>query len=472
MQRAALENPEAEIAVLGALIRDADVYWTEQGRLHPWLFVDAMHRDVMKAVVTLAGKGREFGLPALVAHIPARDGDHVGGYLGALVADRTDAGLIPDLIDDLYECWKRREMVAVGEGLIKQATEPSDVSAAERLDKALKRTTDIVALGDGIDRFATGKAVDRVLKRLDAAPDRSRPDGMPWFLPELGRILGGDIEYGWFVGLLADSRGGKTSMALQQSHFTARRGIPVLFLSGDQTTEDCLIQMASQILQIESQAIRKRRLNAADKKLVAQVLGDLKSLPIQFIEMEAPTVKQIARWVQSFVRAFGRPGLVVVDHDDILEANNPRDDLHEKLRQVDRDLKAVIRKTRCGCLYLMQRNAQASQRENPRPTDRDLLGGPRRLKSFDALFYLYREWLWIQQKIRTAPQRSEKEKDALAEMKAEADRLETVAEIGGMKTRFGKQGLEAEIRFDGPHTRYWSEVEDRIREAPEMFDAA
>lgn len=468
--RAAVINLEAEVAVLGGLLRDPGLYWNEQGRLRIALFTDPLHREIMRAIESVTEKRGEFSLSSLISVIPERD-TNVASYLKALRADATEAGLVPDLITDLRECWHRREMIALGERMIAEATAPGEMTAEERLARALKRSDAVGAsIETIIDPNGPTTILDRLVLRLNTAPTTDKVEGVPWFLPEIERMLNGGLEYGWLVGCISDSGGGKTSLALQQCWYAASQGIPTLFLSGDQTADDSYIQIVSQLLQIEAKVIRDRTFRSEDKKLIEGTFSVFRDIPLQIVEIEAPTVRQISRMIQTFTRRYAKPCFVAIDHEDILEANNPKDDLHERLRQIDRDLKATLRKQRCACLYLMQRNAQASQRENPRPIDRDLLGGARRRKSFDALFYLYREWLWIDQRIRSAPNFTQKDRDNILEMNLQADKVSDEAEIGAMKVRFGQQGgPPTRLRFDAKHTRLWSETQAYNAARPEMF---
>jgi replicative DNA helicase len=468
--RAAVVNLEAEVAVLGGLLRDPGLYWNEQGRLRIALFTDPLHREIMRAIEGVVEKRGEFTLSSLISVIPERD-TNVVAYLKALRADATDAGLIPDLITDLRECWHRREMIALGKRMIEEAEAPGDMTAEERLARALKRADAIGAsIETVIDPNGPAVILDRLVERLNTPPTTNKTEGVPWFLPEIERMLNGGLEYGWLVGCISDSGGGKTSLALQQCWYSASQGIPTLFLSGDQTADDCYTQIVSQLLRIEAKVIRDRTFLQEDKKLIEETFSLFRDMPLQIVEIEAPTVRAISRMIQTFTRRFAKPCFVAIDHEDILEANNPKDDLHERLRQIDRDLKATLRRQRCACLYLMQRNAQASQRENPRPIDRDLLGGARRRKSFDALFYLYREWLWIDQKIRSATNITQKDRDYIDELRGQADKVFDQAEIGGMKVRFGQQGGDpTRLRFDAKYTRLWSEAQAYNEARPSMF---
>jgi len=264
--------------------------------------------------------------------------------------------------------------------------------------------------------------------------------------------------------MLADSAGGKTSYALQQAVFSAQRNVPVLFLTGDQSADDCYIQMSGQILGISFEHFLKGTLHVGEHSSFVSMMEQLRQLPIHFVEIENPTVSQIARWVQSFVRNYGR-GLVVIDHDDIIEADDRRAQLADRVKQTDRDLKALMRKVRCACLYLMQRNAEGEHRDIARPVDRDLVGGPRRRKSFDLLLYLYRESMWDLKKARV-----EKSDAKRLELTARAEHRANQAEIGVMKNRHAEPDRSCVVTWEGAYTRFLSPGAEKAATSPELFE--
>ncbi len=459
-----LVNTASERAVLGAVLKDPGVYYANRARFQAQLFAEPINQRIAKAISSRADKNQPFGIADLSRIVATDDGAEASGYLSSLVYREADVDSAADRMSDLRDAWACRLMAQLGEELIKAASEDSDRSAVERLERALARAKSIGDSLEEIDPRSREKTVERVLARVAENVKRQRSDGVPWFLREIAITARSEIEFGWFIGLLADSAGGKTSIALQQAVFTAQSGVPVLFLTGDQTADDCYIQMCSQIMGVSFEHFLKGTLHFAEHRKFVDLLGTLKSLPIHFIEIDSPHVGQIGRWVQSFVRSFGR-GLVIIDHDDIIEADDKRAQLADRVKQTDRDLKAVMRRNRCGCLYLMQRNAEGENRDVARPVDRDLVGGPRRRKSFDALLYLYRQSMWDRKKARI-----EKRNDKRFELEASADAREHEAEIGVMKNRHAKPDQSCIVRWEGEFTRFVSPEQVKAETNPELFE--
>jgi replicative DNA helicase len=445
-------------------MKDPGVYYGNRSVITPALFAEPINRRIAKEIGRLADRDRPFGIADLARVVATDDGTEASGYLSSLIFREADVETATDRIADLRDAWACRMMAHLGAELIQQASEDSDRPAIERLEKALERGRSIGEALDDVDTSARSKTVERVLARVAENVKRGRSDGIPWFLREIATTARSEIEHGWFCGLIADSAGGKTSLALQQAVFTAQQGTPVLFLTGDQTVDDCYIQMASQILGLEFEVFLKGRLNVGEHQSFVRLMGQLRELPIHFIEIDSPRVIQIGRWVQDFVRKFGR-GLVIIDHDDIIEADNKRDQLHDRVKQTDRDLKALMRRFRCGCLYLMQRNAEGENRDVARPVDKDLVGGPRRRKSFDLLLFLYREAMWHLKRARI-----EKNPNTRAELMSKADIRANDAEIGVMKNRHARPDQSCMVKWEGAYSRFRSVEQVKADEKPELFD--
>lgn len=461
--RLSLENIEAERSVLGAVLKDPSVFWSERSHLRPILFADPFHRDVMKAIGTLADGGREFGIPALVSRLPVpEDGTSVAGRLAVLMADQAEVGLAHDLIEDLKNTWGRREMASLGERLIRYSTEPSDTPALERLEKAIGRAQ---AIGEAIsdDPGGLAQAAREMLEDANTAHKRQRSNAIPWFLREAARATGDDIEYGWLIGLLVESGGGKTSLALQQTLFTAELGIPVLFLSGDQAPKECLRQMASQSLGIEARDIRSGRLSDHDFQTLIEETNRITSLPIEIRKMGLPTTAQIGSMVRSWRRRRARPGLWILDHVKRVRPNDQKANLDVTVNQICGDLKALAQQTDCPGLILQQRNSKGFDRENPRPTAQDVYGGLGAVENFDTIMGMYIEERWLKERLDQA--KSDAQKESI-EKKLRA--CEGQAELSGIKTRHGPQGRRETIKREARFTRFVSLLQEARDREPEL----
>lgn len=466
MRRKPLENPAAERAVLGAILRDPSLYWQERSKLLPRLFSQPIHFRIMQAIVKLAQEGREIAYPAVIPRLPEGviQGISPEGYLQMLMVDQAEPELFLDLISDLEDMAARRAMMTLSQSLAEQALEDSDVPAVERLEKALKR---VETIGSSISNDARGmmeSAGRNFLEGVSQAAKLHHSGGASWFLREIRKTLGTEIEFGWLIGILADSGAGKTSLALQQCfHSASVDRIPTLFLSGDQRPEDCIQQICAQNLGIDANDIRDGRISDEEYDRVAAMTAEITTAtPLEIRRTAQPRTSSIAMTVRDFKRRHGGARcLIAIDHLKRVAPDNPRASLDVIGNQICGDLKTLAEESECAILGLMQRNSEGAKRDNPRPIDRDLYGGPGVKENFDAILGLFVEQRWIEQSLRIATKDAEKER-----LERRLEQVRGQAELIGMKCRYSEEGRIRKIRREPKYTRFLPLQEEYQRGLP------
>ncbi|MCW5697343.1 MAG: hypothetical protein KIS96_11510 [Bauldia sp.] len=455
MARLALENIPGERAVLGAALRDPGIFWQHRARFRPEIFVGKLHSRIVAVMNKLADSDREIASPAILGFLAVDEDDGVSpeGYLATLMTEEADNALAADLLDDLSETWARRQMATFGEALLKESTKDSRDSAIERLDRAVAT---VKAIAETLDSDRVGSAdaaIDRMIAQVVKAHQVGHSDGIPWFLPELQRITGDDLEFSRLIGLLADTAGGKTSLMLQQAAKTAETGVPVLVLSGDQTPEECYMQIASQALGIESAALRKGQFTSAEFSQIETFTRGLKRLPIEIRRIFRPSTRDISNMVRSFVRRRGR-GLVAIDHAKRVVFDDRRAGISEGVNQVFGDLKALMGATGCVGLVLMQRNSEGNRRDDPRPMLGDIYGGMGAAESFDTVIALYVEERFLALQMKNGAGRMKSEQ--WDRINARLNNVRGKAELIGLKVRFGPPDLAEHVEREARFTRFVS----------------
>jgi replicative DNA helicase len=260
-------------------------------------------------------------------------------------------------------------------------------------------------------------------------------------LDQLREIMGGDMEAGNLYGMLSSSGEGKTSLALQIMDHAASQGHPVVFLSYDQSEEQCIDQIISQRTGIENTRIRdKTRLTEREMTTYFDTLTEIKKLPL-FIRKCSSSVDgsaQLAAYVRSLnakrLKRFDKPALVGLDHSRKVKPKN--ENAHEGriaaeangvFKQIAADLGLVW-------FNLMQRSSFGTKRKNPRPIDSDIYGGESGKEDYDGVFYLYRGWKYWKTQLATAE--SEKDEEKITARFQREKWQEDEAEVGALKARF------------------------------------
>lgn len=448
-------DPEAEQMILGELMVQNTLFERVGGVLKVDDFAEPIHRTIYSAIGQMVAAGRRADMLTLKGVLgEGKIGDMTPNeYLAHLVGSRMGGAYLDGAVEAVRSTAVRRRIMIAAE----------DIAALAHGWGPQQKIEELVAecearLGAAVEGGRAGvedeHPIDRAKREIGEAFKRQASEGIPWAMTELQDVLGDAHEFGWLVGLLADSGAGKTSIALQQVSYAAMLGYPVLFLSGDQEPAEVYRQIASQRHSVQTRDLRRGRASQAEVEKVLIDLEDARSLPLEVRKLGRATTAEIGIWVRSFTRRRGR-GLVVIDHAKRIGFTDPRANLAEGVSQVYGDLKALAQATESAILLLMQRNSDGARRDDPRPTRSDTYGGIGAFENLDGLIALYVEEQWTA--TRLAGARSDQQRDRIRARGAE---LQGKAELFGLKARFGESGLRRVIGREPRFTRFHSLTQD------------
>jgi len=464
-------NIEAEQALLGALMIDNGQYSAVAPIIGADHFFEDVHRRLFAAIAKMILAGGAANPVTLRPFLPM--GESVGGlsmaaYLARLVAEAVGTRYVRDYARAIREMWVRREAITAARNAIDavSAMEPgADVLTAVRPfeDRLIELRAETAATADAL------KIGAHLVESMTAKGTQREAAGIGLVMPEIGEVISDSrFEAGNLYGLLSSSGEGKTSLILQQIRHALCRDHPVLFLSYDQSADQCLQQMIAQEHGIEARRQRQRLLSEAEWNRVFDFAAWVDRMPFRIKKCANETVLDLAAEARSFHRrtANGRAPFIVIDHILAVRPLDPRHDEGTKAASITRPLKALAEELGAAVLILNQRGTAGARRANPRPIGPDLYGGERAKNDYDAVLYLYRAAKWREERERTVS--SEAERRTIREVFGETT-PEDQAEIGTIKCRFGPLGITRLLTFEGKFTRYASPIRQAVPET--MFDA-
>ena len=462
-RRLPLENEASERLILGAILKDHNFYWDHRPYLKPDLFAKPLHRRFMEAIEDLATTDRHITVAGTITRVAVEENDaDPAGYVSVLLSEESEPGESEDTLSDLVQIRARRKMAVLGKRLLTESTADNDDPAETRLENAIAEAADI-AQEASLDLGSTKKKeLRRMVEEATTAYRSHRSAGYPWYLPEIGMVLGDDIEPGWLIGLLGDSGAGKSSLAIEQSYHLAEKGVPVAFFAGDQTVLDSYRQMAAQQVSLSSRSIRHGQYSEMELQSFMEMEQKINGLPVEIIRMGRPRASEVIYRLKEFKRRYGRRGVALFDHLKRFRFDDPRSGLSEGINQVCGDIKAGLTSTEYAGIMLMQRNAEGGRREIARPIPGDAYGGDGVWEAFDAGLALFVEERIIRRQLRVTPASDTQKVDSLTRRLASC---EGKAELIGLKTRFSEDGRMKTIRRI-PHLTQFKPF-DSIQEARE-----
>lgn len=477
MTDALTQNVGAEKALLGALLVNGDlidhVRWLE-----PTHFYDPAHAALFETIATMVAEGRKVTPPLVMGELPAEwpDGEpeQRQQYLAHLAANATTLVNVPDYARAVRQAWLRRGLLSVADELAHDVIHAAG-DAAKMVDKAEQQLGELRVHAQVRRSPAMTDALDDTMAQLSAAMAGKQQVGMTWCLPEIERVTDSVIEPGDLVGMLGASGDGKSSLALQMARHTADAGKPVLFLSGEQSVQQCIRQLCAQRLGISAKAIRRGRGHMSEEEFeqVAAEAAVMRQLPLAVETWSDATVAKLTAQVRSFTRAYG-PGLVILDHAKKVLPDDKRAMFAQQVFAVMDGLKVMARDTGNAVLVLMQRNSDFLRRQVMRPVRADSYGGEGPLQPLDTGFAIFRPSRWKREAAKIEPN-----PETRADMLAAAETMDikagpvgrSLVELYCLKSRFGDDQMpHQEVAFENEFTRF--HVIDRPigRDAPASQD--
>jgi len=449
------QNIECEQQVLGSILLDNACFDRVSSFLTADDFFEPLHKGLFETIAGMISRGDAAKPSTLKGALPPdlRVGDLVGmQYIAWLIAQMASPHNIVSFATAVKDAAKRRALATAAERIHEWVSiDQPGTRIDELIAECEKQFAEAIGKGRATDEV---DAAARAIEEVSLAHQRQKSEAIPWFIGEAQQVLGDDLEFGWLVGLLADSGGGKTSFALQQAYHAMEAGYPVLFLSGDQKPEEVYKQIASQRASVQSNDLRKGRASDNELGSVIIVLNAMRNMPFEVRKMGRPTTAEISMWVRAFNRKHGR-GLIIIDHAKRISFTDRRTMLAEGVNQVYGDLKALMQETENAGILLMQRNSDGQGRDNPRPVRGDAYGGAGALENLDGLIALYVEEQWIDHMLSNARTGARK-----TEIEDRREHVKGKAELVGLKARFAEGGIRKIIKREARFTRFSSLTED------------
>lgn len=437
---------QAERAFVGCLLRNphevmATAMVTPQMLSEPHL--QALH----KAIGDLTEASRPVTLSSLLSVLPDEFEGHgpTAGIIAALKANAEDAGSAADYADVILEREALRRISEINEWVAqesKRGERDADIIAAE----AARKLQAVMEITSPVQREKLGAAAARAAERSAKAGDDHRAvPGIPTGIPALDGICG--RLYGLSF-IIASQGEGKSALAAQIAIHAAESGRPALIIQLEMSSEETAARELSARTGIPIAEIAEPQGDAFTTAQIAQAVRDLAALPIEIIDSEGLTVRQIGAQCKSMARVTGL-AVVVIDQLDKIRAEGKYKDRFERLAEITADLKRLSKSMPDTTFVVLgQRTRGAQRRDDPAPQIDDA-DAPSIERDADVVIGLWLPGNWHR---RQKPKRNVSEE--MDKWEHEARRLEGKANAIVLKHRRRKAFEQCDLSFDGSRMRF------------------
>lgn len=451
-------SPDAEMALLGALLMHASALDIVRPTLAPEHFADDRHGRIYAAICAMS----DAGLPATVLGLKAwaeqqSELEGLGGwpYLAKLAGSIVTAHGARDYARHILDLWRRRQLMQAAQSLIDEAGAADPARSPAALADDLAAAVDRVFSGAADGPLASiTDAVAGAIAAAEAAHKGHR-DGIPTGFAALDALIGG-LEPGGLYVVGGRPGMGKTSLGLWIAHNAAAAGRRALYVSLEMADRQLGRRIVAGLAGVDLARMKEGRLSPADWQRIAAARARVEGLPLVLDDRAGLTLAQIAGRARSVARR-APLGLVIVDHLGLIAPPREiaRHGLTAAVEHASNGLKRLAKDLSCPVVALCQLSRGVEGREDKRPTLADLRQSGAIEQDADAVMFVYREAYYRR---RERPAREPGESiDAYAARlegwKAEIDAIVRDAEIIVAKQRDGAIGA-CRLAYDEPTARF------------------
>jgi len=390
------QDIEAEMTVLGAVLKDGDAYRVAKAILEPGDFHREAHRTIFAAMGELNKGGSPIDLITLQNALRGEGQlEDAGGtsYLSKLMRITPTAGHIRHHAKIVKEKSTLRKLIFVGHEMLSQAHEESEAGyeIGHRAIAAISQVTQGSNSAKVSDMASTMVSTITGLEEY-AGTDRTTL-GVPTGLGDYDQIIGGFFPSDLVV-IAARPAVGKTSLLCSMAYHQAKvLGKSVGIFSLEQPREELSKKFIAYLKRTID--IQQFRCGPISDGLWEKVTGAAKSLSGLHIYIEdrtRQTVFQVADRAR-ILAAEKQIEVVYIDHLQLLRSHR-KDPLYVITGEQTRELKALARELKIPVVLMAQVSRDVERRTDKRPQLSELRWSGDIEQDADIVTFIHREDLY------------------------------------------------------------------------------
>ncbi len=397
-------NLEAERAVLGSCLLDAEALGTAVEILDAEDFYDPRHRQTFEVIKSMTERGVAVDELTFREEANRRDLVNILGGLSFItslteaVTTTANAEYHAKIVRDKSV---HRALITAGSDISKIGfSEDTDVD--EALETAEQKVFEISRTGRTTNIRSTHdifkSAMSDIEKRLAGGLAIT---GVPTGFADFDRMSAG-LQPGALYIVAARPAMGKTSFALNIGQYAAgEENIPVLIFSLEMSAEQIAQRMLSSEARVNLIGLFDSRKQQSEQwESLKRAAAKIENSPI-YIDDSSPlnTVELRGRCRRFFAKHGDGAGLVIVDYLQLMSAARRMENRTQEVSEISRTLKSIAREFKVPVIALSQLSRDVEKRSegNKRPILSDLRESGSIEQDADMVLFLYREAYYAQE---------------------------------------------------------------------------
>ena len=385
-------SPQAEQAVLGSMLIDADCIKDVMDKLQPQDFYLQQNREIFETIYSMFIYSRPID-GVTVAREMEKNGvyrDDTRAYLLQLMEVTPTSANVMEYAGIIRDKALLRSMAKAAGDIAAMVQE--GVGTAGDLLSAAEQKIYAIRQGRGSQEMATvGAVLNDVMEQLAKLTAGSEPPGLSTGLSAVDRKING-LNKSDLLLLAARPGMGKTSMALNVALSAAKAsGKTVAIFSLEMSKEQLVTRLLANEGLIENTRLATGNLRESDWEKIAQAASVLNQTNIRIDDNPLLTVADM----NAKCRRLENLGLVVIDYLQLMTSAGGKgysgENRQQAVADISRMLKIMAKELQVPVLCLSQLSRANEKREDKRPMLSDLRESGAIEQDADIVMFLYRD---------------------------------------------------------------------------------
>jgi replicative DNA helicase len=387
-------SEDAEEAVLGAMLMDADAIVRAIEFVDDTMFYAERNRRIYRSMIALTERGQVVDALTLADELSRRgELDASGGkeYLSQLVGAVPTAANVEYHAGIVREKALLRRLIEASTAIVSEAFE-ARTTANELIDAAEQKIFEVSQQRGHRGVYRLKELAWPAMEMIEALAQKGGAlTGVPSGYPDLDRLTLG-FQPSELIIIAARPSMGKTAFTLNLAqHAAIDSKTPVVVFSLEMSKEALMQRMLASEGWVDAQRIRNGRLTNEDFARLASAVGVLSQAPMWVDDTPSLSVLEIRSRARR-LKAEVDIGLVVIDYLQLIQAPSSIENRQQEISYISRSLKVLARELAVPVVCLSQLSRAPEQRtgENKRPQLSDLRESGAIEQDADVVMFLYR----------------------------------------------------------------------------------
>lgn len=371
-------NLEAEKAILGSVLLDAEILPDLIERINSEMFFDVQHRKIFVAMLQLHQEERAIDVVSLAACIPSDS----WSYLSTLPEACPHSMNWPDYAEQIKGCHNRRGVIQLLDRALTTARQrPIDL---ERFQTEIQK---LAPASKECRTMSLGDILPEVLQTIEQEMAGTTLAGISTGFIDLDHYTGG-LQNGELIVMASRPSIGKTSLAM---NIVERCNVPVGVFSLEMNRVSIAKRMLASQASVNLRDLRNRRISERDMMGIKNAVVIIRKSQIQIDDTPAIDIVGLKKSARDMHKKHGVK-LIVVDYLQLMSSETRNGENREReVAQVSNGLKALANELNIPVLVLAQLNRMIEHGKGRRPRLSDLRESGAIEQDADTVLFLYRD---------------------------------------------------------------------------------